>query len=499
MRSKGSRGMESMIEKTIVGKLLLLTGVITMFGLNSNPLSQESVRKPAVAGQFYPGNADQLKQQIEKYCEGGLAAGLSSRFLICPHAGYVFSGPVAGKGYATLDKSVKTVILIGPSHHAWFEGLAVPKEMAFGTPLGNVPIDQDKMKKLFANPNVHINSEAHDPEHSVEVQVPFLQVMLKNFSIVPILTGNITQEKAAEIIFPLIDDHTAVIASSDLSHYKAQDAARKIDDKTIATVMSGTPAGFLDACGEMPIRIIMIIAHKMGLSPKLLDARTSYDTYPQYGSDDRVVGYASIVFVKEIKAAQSPASLKIVPDEPGLTKETKDFLLTLARKSLAAAVKGEKPPVPENIPASTKEDRGCFVTLTINEELRGCIGYIEPIAPLYKAVIENAKNAALSDPRFPRVTVDELPRIKVEVSVLTKPVVLEYSSPQDLLNKLVPNVDGVILNKGLRQSTYLPQVWEHFSGDKAAFLQNLSLKAGMDPDGWKTSNVKRYRAEHFSE
>jgi MEMO1 family protein len=497
MRSKGSRGMEGMIEKTIVGKLLLLTGVIIMFGLNSNPFAQESVRKPAVAGQFYPGNAAQLKQEIEKYCAGGPAAGLSSRFLICPHAGYVFSGPVAGKGYATLDKSVKTVILIGPSHHAWFEGLAVPKEMSFGTPLGNVPIDQEKIKKLFANPNVHINSEAHDPEHSVEVQVPFLQVTLKKFSIVPILTGNITPEKAAEIIFPLIDDHTAVIASSDLSHYKAQDAARKIDDKTIGTIMSDNPAGFLDACGEMPVRIVMIIAHKMGLKPKLLDARTSYDTYPQYGSDDRVVGYASIVYVKQ---NQPQKVLPVtIPDETGLTKETKDFLLVLARKSLAAAVKGEKPPVPENIPASTKEDRGCFVTLTINEELRGCIGYIEPIAPLYKAVIENAKNAALSDPRFPRVTVDELPRIKVEVSVLTKPAVLEYNSPQDLLNKLVPNVDGVILNKGLRQSTYLPQVWEHFSGDKTAFLQNLSLKAGMDADGWKTSNVKRYRAEHFSE
>jgi AmmeMemoRadiSam system protein A len=189
----------------------------------------------------------------------------------------------------------------------------------------------------------------------------------------------------------------------------------------------------------------------------------------------------------------------IIRAETGLTKETKDFLLTLARKSLAAAVKGEKPPVPENIPASTKEDRGCFVTLTINGELRGCIGYIEPIKPLYQAVIENAKNAALSDPRFPRVSVSELSKIKVEVSVLTKPAALAFTSPQDLLSKLVPDVDGVILQKGMHQSTYLPQVWEHFSGNKTAFLENLSLKAGMDADGWKTSNIKRYRAEHFSE
>jgi MEMO1 family protein len=480
-----------------IGKIIIITGALFMFGLNSNPLSEESVRKPAVAGQFYAGNADQLKREIEKYCAGGSAAGLSSRLLICPHAGYVFSGPVAGKGYAALDKSVKTVIILGPSHHAWFEGLAVPKEKAFRTPLGNVPIDQDKMKKLLANPNVRVNSEAHDPEHSVEVQVPFLQVMLKNFSIVPVLTGNITPESAAEIIFPLIDDQTAVIASSDLSHYKAQAEARTTDDKSIATVMSGNNAGFLDACGEMPVRILMIIAHKMGLKPMLLDARTSYDTYPQYGSNDRVVGYASIVFLKQNQPQK--VSPGIIPHEAGLTKETKDFLLKLARKSLAAAVKGEQPPVPENIPAVTREDRGCFVTLTINNELRGCIGYIEPIKPLYQAVIENAKNAALSDPRFPRVTVGELPMIKVEVSVLTKPVVLEHNGPQDLLDKLVPDVDGVILQKGMHQSTYLPQVWEHFSNDKTAFLQNLSLKAGMEADGWKTSNVKRYRAEHFSE
>jgi AmmeMemoRadiSam system protein B/AmmeMemoRadiSam system protein A len=468
-----------------------------MFGLNSNPLAQGSVRKPAVAGQFYTGNADQLKREIEKYCAEGSNSGLSSRLLICPHAGYVFSGPVAGKGYATLDRNVTTVILLGPSHHAWFEGLAVPKETAFRTPLGDVPLDQNRIKRLLANPDVHVNSEAHEPEHSIEAQVPFLQVMLKKFSIVPILTGKITPERAAEIIFPLIDDQTAVIASSDLSHFKAQEEARKIDDRSIATVTSCNTAGFLDACGEMPIRIVMTIAKKKGLSPRMLDARTSYETYPQYGSNDRVVGYTSIVYVKEGPAQK--VLPEIIPKATGLTRETKDFLLSLARRSLNAAVKGEKPPVPENIPAITKEDRGCFVTLTINGELRGCIGYIEPIAPLYKAVIENAKSAALSDPRFPRVSAGELSRIQVEVSVLTKPEVLAYTGPQDLISKLIPNIDGVILQKGMHQSTYLPQVWEHFSNDKTAFLQNLSLKAGMDADGWKTATVKRYRAEHFSE
>ena len=154
--------------------------------------------------------------------------------------------------------------------------------------------------------------------------------------------------------------------------------------------------------------------------------------------------------------------------------------------------------MPQDIPEITKEDRGCFVTLTENGELRGCIGYIEPIAPLYKAVIDNAANAALSDPRFPRVMPSELSSVNVEVSVLTRPVPLEHKDPQDLLNKLIPGVDGVILQSGPYQSTFLPQVWEQLP-DKVEFLEHLSRKGGMPTDGWKTANVKHYRAEHFSE
>lgn len=491
-----------MIRNPFLVTFITITGVISMFGMNSSPSTLDSVRKPAVAGQFYPGGRDQLKQNVEKYCSGGSAQTITSRFIISPHAGYVFSGPVAGKGFAVLDRSVRTVILLGPSHHAWFEGLALPAETAFQTPLGKVPLDQIRVKKLLTSGQVKVNSEAQTPEHSIEVQLPFLQTVLKDFAIVPIVTGKITPEAAADIIFPLIDEKTAVIASSDFSHYLARSEARKTDDKSIATILSGNNAGFIDACGEMPIRIIMVLAKKMGLTPKLLDARTSFDTYPQYGSDDRVVGYASIIFVKEGSAAPVQVAVKPVSNVEStgsISAETKEFLLKLARQSLYAAVKGEKAPVPKDIPAVTKENRGCFVTLTIQGELRGCIGYIEPIKSLYQAVTENAGNAALSDPRFPRVSPGELSSIKVEVSVLTKPAPLQYKDPEDLLNKLVPFEDGVILQKGLYQSTYLPQVWEHFSGNKIAFLQNLSLKAGMDENGWKTSSVKRYKAEHFSE
>jgi AmmeMemoRadiSam system protein A len=199
------------------------------------------------------------------------------------------------------------------------------------------------------------------------------------------------------------------------------------------------------------------------------------------------------------KASPSPknagSSQLPVKDLPA---DVKSFLLRLARESLEASVKKQTPPKPQNPPEATKQWQGCFVTLTVAGELRGCIGYIEGIKPLYEAVIDNAKNAALSDPRFPAVTPDELSRIRIEVSVLTPPVPLEYKDPQDLLNKLVPNEDGIILQKGFYQSTFLPQVWEQLP-DKVQFLEHLSMKGGMDSDGWKTATVKRYRAIHFQE
>src|SRR5271157_347007 len=190
------------------------------------------------------------------------------------------------------------------------------------------------------------------------------------------------------------------------------------------------------------------------------------------------------------KAAEVRQGNKKDSDE--LSQDVKTFLLKLARQNLEAAVKGGSPVVPQNPPAITKENRGCFVTLTKHGELRGCIGYIEGIKPLYEAVIDNAKNAALEDPRFSAVTPDELSGIEVEVSVLTKPEPLPHTSPQDLLDKLEPGRDGIILSSGYHQSTFLPQVWDQLPG-KVDFLEHLSMKGGMPADGWKTADVKRYR------
>ncbi|MBD3391603.1 MAG: AmmeMemoRadiSam system protein B [Chitinivibrionales bacterium] len=477
----------------------ILLGVFLMSLFKCQAAGDPVVRAPAVAGQFYDKNPASLKKEIEGYVADGMPLDAHPPIIISPHAGYVFSGPVAGKGFATVDPNAGKVILIGPSHHKHFDGVSIPEVDAYGLPLGTVPLAKKDIKKLRASKLVHAHRDAHSREHCLEVQIPFLQVVLSDFEIVPIITGKVDPAAVAELLYPLIDDKTLVVISSDFSHYHPHEQAKTIDSISIETVLTGDRSGPIDGCGELPIRVAMHLAGRMGLSPKLLDARNSSETCPQYGSGDRVVGYASIVYLKNgAEAGATSAAEKKPGDTMELSAADKAFFLKLARSALEKAVKGEPPPEPEEVPAVGKEVCGCFVTLTQDGNLRGCIGYIEGIKPLYQAVVDNARNAALSDPRFPRVTAGELESITVEVSVLTKPVPFSYDNPKDLLAKLEPGKDGIILRKGYSQSTFLPQVWDQLP-DKVQFLEHLSRKAGLSGDAWKKAEYRRYYAIHFEE
>jgi AmmeMemoRadiSam system protein B/AmmeMemoRadiSam system protein A len=478
--------------------IIILYGVLLMSGTKTGLPEKEITRKAAVAGQFYPADPLILKKDVLSYMVGCENSPGSPRLLICPHAGYVFSGPVAGKAYSSIDKNIKKVIILGPSHYMYFEGIFITGADYYETPLGKVRIDSKIANKLRQS-DLATNVEGADiQEHCIEVQLPFLQERLHDFSIMPILIGRADPERIAALLLPLIDSTTIVIASSDLSHYHTQKQTRSIDDHTVEAIVSGNRNSQIDACGELAIRTVMSLAVKLDLKAVTLDSRTSYETAPQYGSESRVVGYASILFVNKDKSRRDSGTTMKKEVSGEFDQQTRKFLLQLARQSLNASVRGDKIIYPDSIPSEVKENRGCFVTLTINGNLRGCIGYIEPIAPLYKAVIENARNAALTDPRFTAVVPDELGKIKVEISALTKPQPLHYSDPEDLLRKLRPGIDGVILQKGPYQSTFLPQVWEQLP-DKVMFLEHLSLKGGMDRDGWRTANVKIYQAVHFAE
>jgi AmmeMemoRadiSam system protein B len=283
---------------------MLITGLFFMATSNVFAGQNSRVRQPAVAGQFYPDNPAELKRDIESYLsKGKKLPSAAPAMLISPHAGYVFSGPVAAMGYATIDKTIRTVIILGPSHHAWFPGVSIADVDSFATPLGPVALDAGIVKKLRTSSLVHSVPAADGPEHSVEVQIPFLQTVLKSFSIVPIVMGNVDPAAVADLILPYITPATLVVASSDFSHYQSNAAARKLDDRSIATILSQDESGFIEACGEKPIRVVMRLAKKLSLAPQLLDARTSFDTAPQYAPDDRVVGYASIAYIKHAPPA----------------------------------------------------------------------------------------------------------------------------------------------------------------------------------------------------
>jgi hypothetical protein len=477
------------------------------------------VREPAVAGLFYPKDPAALSQMVDAFLADAKDTPLDGelRALICPHAGYPFYGPVAAYAYRLLaGRSYDTVIVMGPSHYAVVNGAAVPDAEIYRTPLGDVPIAAVAKKLASLRPfalepfclvqrpdwwpqasrSAPDEDKADTWEHSVEVQVPFLQRTLKSFRLVPVVFGEVTASAAAQALLQVIDDRTLIVASSDLSHYDTYSNAQTRDRRCIGAICRLDPdaVGDEDACGHAPIRTLLYIAKQRGWKARLLDYRNSGDTT---GDKLRgVVGYAAIAFYAPA------AGLIAAPAAQQLTAADRRYLLELARKAVRESVTtGRLPEVsPDGLAARITGSKGCFVTLTERGELRGCIGYIMAQGPLYQAVLENARNAALHDPRFPTVSPREVDRLEIEISVLTTPRPLLFASPEDLLEKLQPHQDGVVLRIGGRSATYLPQVWDQLP-DKVDFLNNLAEKAGCEPDAWRQPGalVLIYHVEAFKE
>jgi AmmeMemoRadiSam system protein B/AmmeMemoRadiSam system protein A len=471
------------------------------------------VRAPAVAGLFYPADEPGLSKTVDALLAGAPAHHIPRlRGLVCPHAGYPYSGPTAAIAYKTLaGRDVQTVVILGPSHYALFQGASVANTDAYQTPLGIVLLSAKAQQLAKTNPFVlepqclvqrpawWAQSSKPAPaagqdtpdtwEHSVEVQVPFLQKTLKNFTILPVVLGNVDPEQAAKVLAGVIDGKTIVVASSDLSHYYPYEQAKKLDNRCVKAIcdMNIDEMKSQEACGKLPILTLLYLAREKGWKPQLLDYRNSGDTA---GAKSAVVGYAAIAFYK--------------PAPQNFEAKERTFLLDLARRTLIRVATNADSPGPginpRDLPPRLAENKGCFVTLTEAGALRGCIGYILPQEALYQAVVDNVRNAATRDPRFQPVRPAELNKIKIEISVLTEPQPLSFNSPEDLLNKLEPGEDGVVLRIGPSGATFLPQVWEQLP-DKVEFLNHLAQKAGCAPDDWRGRNVSVsiYHAEAFQE
>lgn len=257
------------------------------------------IRQPAVAGTFYPADRHQLHNLIQGFMQSVKAEGSAPKAIIVPHAGYVYSGPIAASAYARLKKgrdNIRQVVLLGPSHRVGFTGLAVSSAEWFATPLGDVPLDRKATDTLLKLPFVHTLDHAHAFEHSLEVQVPFLQEVLENFSLVPIVVGDADPTDVAEVLNQLWNgDATAIVISSDLSHYHDYATAQRMDRATSKAIEALRPEdiGYEYACGRLPVSGLLHAARRHGLKGQTVDLRNSGDTA---GSKESVVGYGAYVF-----------------------------------------------------------------------------------------------------------------------------------------------------------------------------------------------------------
>ncbi len=486
--------------------------------------SFEKIRGPAVAGLFYPKAESDLTKQIDEYLAEAKTQSIKNlRALVCPHAGYEYSGKIAASGYKQLvGRDIETVILLGPSHYALFQGAALSDAEGYETPLGVIPISA-KSAELAKNKPFAVNPpcEVHRPdfwkqspkelpafgedkpdtwEHSLEVQLPFLQRTLKKFEILPVVYGKVDPEAAAKALVKFLDDRTLIVASSDLSHYYPYEIAKQLDAGCVRSIcnLDIEEMEREEACGKVPILTLMEIAKQKGWKAKLLDCRNSGDTS---GTKNSVVGYAAIAFYEPEEKETAPAE-KSKTAEQEYTPQQRKYLLELARNTVTRAAKGESMPETDGagLDEKLRARRACFVTLTKKGELRGCIGSILPEERLYQAVASRARAAALEDPRFQPVGSEELKDIQIEISVLTIPRRLEFDSPEDLLQKLRPNIDGMVLIMGRLQATFLPQVWEQIP-DKTEFLNQLAKKAGASASAWREEGtaVLIYQVEAFKE
>lgn len=456
--------------------------------------AEKYVRESVIAGSWYPGSEDALSRQLGGFFAKAEKQDLGEiRALIAPHAGYVYSGQVAAHAFKQVEgRDYDTVIILAPSHHQSFNGASVSNHTHYRTPLGEVKVSDLARRLVDESPLVSHIPEAHSQEHSAEIEVPFLQYALNDFEIVPIIIGRMSREDIEEfsdLIIKHLDEKTLVVSSTDLSHYHPYDEAVALDTPCVEAIVSlnSGKAERCEMCGYFPVLVTMRIAEKLNWSTQLLKYMNSGDVS---GDRSGVVGYAAIAFYSD--GGENPKG--------ELNDEQKRYLLKLARDTIELYAREGRRLEPETEDPELRENKGVFVTLEKKGQLRGCIGHIEPIQPLYLDVRDNAINAAFSDPRFRSVDVSELKEIEIEVSVLTLPELITADSPEEYLKKIQSGIDGIILNYHGRGATYLPQVWEKIP-EKEEFLSSLCSKALLSEDCWRESDVKiyRYRVIAFKE
>jgi AmmeMemoRadiSam system protein B/AmmeMemoRadiSam system protein A len=435
------------------------------------------VRPASCAGYWYTKNPQKLSSEINNYLNNAEKENLNVKAVIVPHAGYMYSGEVAAHSFKQLNENVSKVILLGTAHRYPLRGANVIDYEYYDSPLGKVKVSND-VKNFLNEKNIVSIIEADEEEHSIEIEIPFLQNQLKDFSILPVIVGRIDTEEFSGLLEKYYDDNTVIVASVDLSHFHNYQTATKLDNHSIKSILTLNDEAIEDSEIDSPFAImsLILLAKKKGWKTKLLCYKNSGDVT---GDNSSVVGYSSIVFYE--------AKIKFSDSD-------KKYLEKLSRGAVETYIKTGKAPEVREVPKNLRENLACFVTIYNKGDLRGCIGTIQPYDELYKSVIENAISAATRDARFNPIDRSELHELDYEVSILTRPKDVEFSTKEDLFRGIKGK--GVILEKGNFRSTYLPQVWEHFS-DEAEFLSSLCRKAGLSGNDWKILNKSGIRYQVY--
>lgn len=467
-----------------------------------DPMATEKIRESIIAGSWYPGDPMTLKQDISRYLDQANVTPVQGEILglIVPHAGYMYSGGVAAHAYKLLKgRPFHRVVILAPSHRAYFKGASVYPLGGYRTPLGVVPLDHEIIDALLQHPSlVEYVPQADAQEHSLEIQLPFLQVALQDFKLTPIVMGSQSIEfcrRLAELLATICKGkNTLVIASSDLSHFHADKEARELDQKVVDRVSSYDPDGLWEdlqnsrgeACGVGPILTLMLMARSLGpADAKVLHYANSGDIT---GDKKGVVGYMAAAVYRSAEAGKDsvPAGEQKVGVDLGLTEDEKMVLREVAVQTIRNRCLGK--PVQELPPATPKlkEHRGAFVCIHKGEELRGCIGMIEGRGPLLETIRDMAIQAAFFDPRFCALQPEELDEINVELSILTP--MERITDPA----RIQVGKHGLWLRKGHRSGLLLPQVATEHGWDRETFLQWTCSKAGLPSDAWRDPETEIY-------
>ncbi|MFH0777769.1 MAG: AmmeMemoRadiSam system protein B [Candidatus Eisenbacteria bacterium] len=501
---------------------LALAGLVLLSACSGSETSGKSqkevgkVRKSAVAGAFYPAERGELRQVVDEFLGRVVLPKTKGDVVgvVVPHAGYVYSGDVAAHSYSLVrGGDFRVVFLVGPSHRMPVSGAAVYTSGTFQTPLGSVEIDEQAAGALVKAGRGFVDDKgAHTPEHSLEVQLPFLQVVLEDFKIVPILTTDLPASECEElgrILAGIARGRKALlVASTDLSHYPAYEDAKRVDGETLESwkTMDLKLAAAKEnevlrrrirnlsctMCGGPAVMIVMAACKALGAdSITILKYANSGDVS---GDKSGVVGYAAAALLNS-SGRQRKADVAGEKEEFSLSQAEREKLLSIARGSIDAVLQGKPIPKFDATEPNLKLACGAFVTLHEFGNLRGCIGRLVADKPLHEVVSRMAVAAATEDHRFSPVARDELEKIEIEISVLSP--LKKMSSLEELrLGK-----HGIYVVSGARSGCYLPQVAIETGWSKEEFLRHCCAeKAGLEPDAWKRdADVFLFTAEVFSE